>query len=101
MTEQVYSSGERLLVLMPSAKDAERTASFFATAEFPTVICPSFDSLCREIAAGAGAALVTAEVLMKDAAGVLHPILEKEPSWSSFPFIVLVRESSKDRKSVV
>lgn len=94
MTEKVHLNHERLLVLMPSAKDAERTLSFFARADFSILICPEFDSLCREIAAGAGAALLTAETLTKEAAAALLHLLDREESWSSFPFIILVQQGS-------
>jgi response regulator RpfG family c-di-GMP phosphodiesterase len=82
---------------MPSEKDAERTVAFFATASCATVICPDFGSLCREIGAGAGAALVTAEALMNDAAEALTQTLQEEPPWSSFPFIILTRQG-QDRE---
>ncbi len=85
---------------MPSEKDAARTVCFFAAASFPTVICPDFGSLCREIGAGAGAALVTAEVLAKDVAGALLQTLQNEPPWSSFPLIVLTREG-QDRQRLL
>jgi signal transduction histidine kinase len=86
---------ERLLVLMPTAKDAERTVASLAEANVSAVACSDLAELCREIGRGAGAALLTEEAIVLDQAGCLKESLRAEPSWSGFPLIVLAREGRK------
>src|SRR5579884_2320887 len=81
---------ERVLVLMPTRKDSERTIAFLSDANFHCLACPDLPALCREIARGAGAALLTEEAILQDREQCLAATLRQEPSWSNFPLIVLV-----------
>jgi signal transduction histidine kinase len=85
-------SNERLLVLLPTAKDAERTVAAMAEANISSFVCSDVVDLCREISRGAGAALLAEENILPDHAGNLQKALRSEPSWSSFPILVLARE---------
>lgn len=81
---------ERVLVLMPTRKDSERTVAFLSEANFLCLACPDLPALCQEITRGAGAALLTEEAMLKDRDQRLIATLRDEPSWSNFPLIVLV-----------
>jgi signal transduction histidine kinase len=59
------------------------------------VTCNNFAELCDEIRAGAGAALITEEVLLRDTDRCLAEALRDEPSWSNFPVIVLTQPSNR------
>jgi signal transduction histidine kinase len=96
MTRQTASE-ERVLLLMPSKRDAERTVTAMAESNIVCVACENFSELCDEIRAGAGAALLTEEVLLRDSSQCLPEVLRHEPSWSNFPVIVLTQPSSNAR----
>jgi PAS domain S-box-containing protein len=81
--------GERVLVLAPTSRDAVATRDLFADAGILGLVCPSIDDVCREIDAGAGAAVVTAEAVIGDADGRLAGTLADQPPWSDLPLIVL------------
>jgi PAS domain S-box-containing protein len=85
-------AGERVLVLMPTVRDAERTASLLAEASITTMVCADLRALCRELRAGAGAALLTDETLTTDTTGQLSEALREQPTWSAVPILVLARE---------
>jgi len=85
--------GERVLVLMPTARDAELTAALLSEAHVATSVCADLDQLCRELRAGAGAVLVTDETLASDGGGQLSEALRDQPAWSALPIHVLARES--------
>ena len=87
---------ERLLVLMPTVRDAERTVAGLAGANISAFVCSNLSELCREMKRGAGAALLTEEAIVRDHEGCLKQALEAQPSWSSFPLIVLAREGRKE-----
>lgn len=80
---------ERLLILMPSSKDAQRTVAVLSPAGIHSDPCLSLSQLCEEIKRGAGAALLTEEVILEDSQDCLGEALGDEPPWSNFPLIVL------------
>ena len=86
---------ERLLVVLPTVRDAERTVAGLAGAGIAAFACSDLTELCREIRRGAGAALLTEEAVVRDEAGCLKVAMQDQPSWSSFPLIVLAREGRK------
>jgi hypothetical protein len=54
---------ERVLIFAPIGKDGTLTARLLARASLASAICDSFESLVRELDAGAGAILLTEETL--------------------------------------
>lgn len=92
MTASGDEVGRRVLMLMPTQKDAERTASLLHDALIPSVVCGDLTALCRALREGAGAALITDEALASDSAGQLAESVRTQPSWSSIPFIMLARD---------
>lgn len=85
---------ERILVLMPTSKDAERMRHALADARLDAFVCKDINELCREIPQGAGTALLTEEAA---AAGCLSDALRRQPPWSDFPLVVLAREGTEGR----
>src|SRR5262249_10232032 len=83
---------DRVLVLMPTAKDAEKTRLMLGGGGLDCAICNDISELCQEMRAGAGAALLTEEGLAGDEDGCIPGALKDQPKWSDFPFIVLARE---------
>jgi signal transduction histidine kinase len=82
---------------MPNPRDAERTIEFLCTSGIGCVACPNLQTLCREIEAGAGAALLTEEAILNDRERCLVSLLENEPPWSNFPLIVLTAPGGHGR----
>ncbi len=89
-------SDERVLVLMPTARDGERTRQVLATAGLDCVLCTDIDHVCREIGQGAGAALLTEEAVSGDRYGCLVAVLSEQPPWSDLPLVLLAEEGSSD-----
>lgn len=92
MTSQTASE-KRVLLLMPTKRDATRTSMALAGSKIVCVACENLSELCEEIRVGAGAALLTEEVLLRET-DCLTEVLRDEPSWSNFPVIVLAQPSS-------
>jgi PAS domain S-box-containing protein len=86
------ATDERVLVLMPTAKDGERTRQMLTTAGLDCTVCKNVEELCREIERGAGLALLTEEVVVADRTGCIKKALGNQPAWSDFPLVVLARQ---------
>jgi PAS domain S-box-containing protein len=91
------ATDERVLVLMPTARDGERTRRILAGAGLACTVCKDVKELCREIAAGAGLALLTEEMVVADRDGSIQSTLGKQPPWSDFPLVVLARQGQGTR----
>ncbi len=100
-TTTAPGTDERVLVLMPTAKDGERTGSALAAAGLSYAVCKDIADLCREIIAGAGTALLTEEAVVGDRDGCLHEALHNQPPWSDFPLVVLAREGAEGRAQLI
>lgn len=92
MTASEDTAAERVLVLMPTQIDAERTAKFLQDAQIASSICGALTEVCRELRAGAGAVLLSDEALLGDAVGQLAEALRAQPAWSAVPVLVVARE---------
>ncbi len=86
----------RVLVLMPSVRDAELTAALLTEARVETLVCGDITTLSRELLRGAGALLVTDEPILLDRSGQLADALHRQPAWSSVPLVVIVREGASE-----
>ena len=87
----------RILVLMPTLRDGERTVQALAGASIECSICRSMAEFCAEIGHGAAAGIVTEEAVERDRDGCLSNALQNQPAWSQFPLIVLAREGAEER----
>ncbi len=79
---------ERILLLALRGRDADVIAQVLTRDGHECLACGSIEELAREIAIGAGVALVTEESLLADRGG-LTAWLDSQPAWSDFPFILL------------
>jgi signal transduction histidine kinase/CheY-like chemotaxis protein len=80
---------DRVLVLAPTERDAELSRSILAEAAITAVVSPNLEILCREMAAGCGAAVLTGEAVLRDHRGRLAEVVRAQPAWSDLPLIVL------------
>jgi PAS domain S-box-containing protein len=80
----------RVLILAPVGRDAALTQSLLNRAGVESVGCSNLDDLQRNLIEGAGAAIITEEALSgHDTRGLVEWVAQ-QPSWSDFPFVVLL-----------
>jgi PAS domain S-box-containing protein len=86
--------------LAPTQRDSEITAHVLRKENISCVTCPTIQAFCHELAAGAGAGIITEEILISDNGNILGGVLKRQPRWSDFPLLVLMPagESSIDAK---
>jgi signal transduction histidine kinase/response regulator RpfG family c-di-GMP phosphodiesterase len=87
---------ERVLVLMPTTRDAERAVALLSEVGVRSSVCADLAGICRELRVAAGAVLLTEEALLQDAVGQLAEALRDQPPWSAIPILVLAREGARD-----
>src|SRR5689334_10251971 len=80
---------DRVLVLPPTARDGAATRDLLAAAGVRCLVCTHIGEVRREAERGAGAAVVTAEAVLRDREGRLPGLLRAQPPWSDFPLVVL------------
>ena len=83
----------RVLILTPTRKDAEVTASLLTKADVTCFICRDLRHLAETISEGAAAVLLTEEVI--SAAGLKNLLnsLRQQPTWSDLPIVMLMQGS--------
>ncbi len=90
----------RVLVLMPTAQDAGADLRrSWPEAGLAGAACADLDALCREIAAGAGAVLLTDEAIAGDGPAACRRPSTRQPAWSDVPLVVLTREGAEGRQA--
>ena len=88
---------ERVLVLMPSERDTERTINLLSEANIACTPCTSLTELCRELSLGAGAVLLTDDISSSDSDQRFEESLRKQPAWSALPVLLLTRDGTSER----
>ncbi|HET8947579.1 MAG TPA: ATP-binding protein [Candidatus Polarisedimenticolia bacterium] len=82
---------ERVLLFVPSGKDARLTAALLGRAGVTCVTCTDSKELFRELEAGVGVALLAEEAIVPEDYGRLAAWLKRQPPWSDLPLLVLAR----------
>ncbi len=85
------SNLHRVLVLAPTKKDAEVSLAVLSGNGLFGVQCDDIESLVRKIELGAGAVLLTEELLTDERVDYLARSLRAQPAWSKLPFVILMR----------
>jgi signal transduction histidine kinase len=80
---------ERILVLAPTPGDAAITRAVLEEADLRCVLCADTADLCRAFREGAGAILMTEDVLLKNDTAALITELRAQPTWSDVPVLLL------------
>jgi PAS domain S-box-containing protein len=84
----------RVLILAPIGRDATLIRSVLDRAGISSLVCSDIHELLDSLGAGASAGVITEEALRgRDVAGLVGWITE-QPSWSDFPFVVLLARSA-------
>jgi signal transduction histidine kinase/CheY-like chemotaxis protein len=90
MTESVPPDlEERVLLLAPTARDAATCQELLAAVGIRCSVCGDVGQVCRELARGAGAAILPAEAILNDREERLSAALRRQPAWSDYPLIAL------------
>ena len=84
------ASGERILLLAPTGRDAELLADILARSGLESATCPDIVSLCASLREGGAVAVVAEEALSATPADGLEATLAAQPSWSDLPVIILL-----------
>jgi PAS domain S-box-containing protein len=82
-------SSLHILILAPTSNDAKLTAEFLTKAGIEIGLCRNLSQLCEGIDAGAAAAIVAEEALESKSIPALLETLERQPSWSDMPIILI------------
>jgi PAS domain S-box-containing protein len=82
---------ERAIILAPSGRDSQIAASILKEAGFPAEVRADLPSLCEELDKGAGLAIIADEAIDSADLRPLANCLERQPTWSDFPIILLTR----------
>jgi two-component system, sensor histidine kinase len=82
---------QRVLLLLPTARDAELTHELLGRAAIASQICANPTQLQAELARGVGVMLIGEECLPGGGAQVLAQFLDEQPRWSDLPVLVLTR----------
>jgi PAS domain S-box-containing protein len=90
-------SEDRVLVLMPTYQDIERTCDLLESSGLIATACSDIDAVCSEFHVGAGLILLSDEMLRGNGAQRLTATLTDQPSWSDVPLVVLSREGTNGR----
>lgn len=88
MTEVSHLDEQRVLVMAPVGADSELAERVLRQAGIACRVCSSVDDLCSEMQRGAGAILMTEEVLWHRKLDSLVAVLDVQPSWSALPIVI-------------
>ena len=83
----------RVLILTPTRKDAEVTSSLLSKADVTCFVCRDLRHLAQKISDGAGAVLLTEEVISAAGLQDLLSSLHQQPAWSDLPVVMLMQGS--------
>jgi signal transduction histidine kinase len=88
-------SGERVLVLAPSGRDAEMVGERLRTVGLHCELCEDLEALLASMEVPAGAALVAVEGLRDGRARAFLAALEAQEPWSDLPVMLLTERASR------
>jgi PAS domain S-box-containing protein len=88
---------ERILLLALRGRDSQVIEQLLSRAGHDCYICAGVDALARELASGAGAALLTEESLGDPRETALTDWLANQEPWSDFPFVLLATKRAGRR----
>lgn len=86
------TAAEKIAVglLTPTGQDSGVTARILAKAGMETIVCSDMDEVCRLIESGSiGVLMVAEEAIDREASKCLIDALDKQPSWSDIPIILV------------
>ncbi|MHC2331598.1 ATP-binding protein [Bradyrhizobium sp. USDA 4454] len=90
-------SSERAVILAASERDAVKTAHLIKEAGYYANICGDLAELERQVASGAGLAIIADEAIRTADLAGLTRWLNAQPSWSDFPIVLMSEAGPPER----
>ncbi|WP_029077653.1 hybrid sensor histidine kinase/response regulator [Bradyrhizobium sp. th.b2] len=90
-------SSERAVILAASERDAVKTAHLIKEAGYYANICGDLAALERQVASGAGLAIIADEAIRSADLAGLTRWLNEQPSWSDFPIVLMSEGGGPER----
>ncbi|WP_260396810.1 hybrid sensor histidine kinase/response regulator [Variovorax sp. KBW07] len=87
----------RVLLRTATTKDAVMSTAVLARSGIETQVCASLHELVHEMRQGAGALLVSEEMLSGSGAAELADAVSVQPPWSDLPVLILARQGADSR----
>ena len=95
MIEQDQETVEqRLLMLLPTGKDADLTASILRNAGIDCCVCAALKDLADRLEEGAAAILIAEEAVADDPGLIMKRILGEQPAWSDLPVLIVTGQGA-------
>ncbi|HLM59587.1 MAG TPA: histidine kinase dimerization/phospho-acceptor domain-containing protein, partial [Pyrinomonadaceae bacterium] len=88
----------RVLVLMPTGRDAALVCATLGKAEIKAEPCTDTDELTEKINSGAGAILLAEEALKKETVERLSELFNEQPLWSDLPIVLFAGNAQNAEK---
>jgi signal transduction histidine kinase/ActR/RegA family two-component response regulator len=89
MTIKIGSAESSVLIYAPAGKDAHLAEKILAGGDISSQVCSDFQDMLARLEAGAGALLTVEEVLADGALRALAYFVDRQPTWSDLPILVL------------
>ncbi|HET7817554.1 MAG TPA: ATP-binding protein [Sphingomicrobium sp.] len=97
MTDDV-ADDDSLLILAPEGRDAAVLHALLTDAGIAAIVDSTGEALLRALETGDhAAAVITDEALTRVGIGALRHAVDRQPTWSDFPFVVLSRRGQGTR----
>jgi len=96
-TPTVQDPQLRVLMRTATVKDATMASAVLAQSGIQTRVCSGLSELLDEIGHGAGALLVSEEMLAGSGAAELAAAVADQPPWSDLPVLILARQGADSR----
>lgn len=86
---------ECILILAPIGRDAEMTTRFLREAGLSSLVCHDGETLHHEMQNGCGLLFLTGEALTPEITLRITDLVQRQPSWSDTPIVVLTGGGSE------
>jgi signal transduction histidine kinase/CheY-like chemotaxis protein len=90
----IETAEARVLILAPTKADGDATLRLLGDAGINAALCNTAEEMGRELRRGAGTLIITDDSSRHGALGELLHLLDRQPSWSEIPVLVLARSDS-------
>ncbi|RMO94541.1 PAS protein [Pseudomonas syringae pv. philadelphi] len=87
---------ERAIILAPRGRDNQIARRILDEAGFPAAVVHDLIELVRELAAGAGLAIIADEALQNGDINPLLDLLAQQPAWSDLPIVLLTHHGGPE-----
>ncbi|HEY1143657.1 MAG TPA: response regulator [Sphingomicrobium sp.] len=94
-------SADAMLIVAPEGRDASVLQSLLADVGIGGRIDQNGDILLKAIENGdCAGAIITDEAITRVGLAELRAVVDRQPTWSDFPFVILVRRSQGDTRKI-